>query len=249
MKITLSLAIGVMVCGISRGSVAATPPLDRPSPPPCCADGKCFANPLTYGWYETRWRRWPLECEPQVPAGTPTPLPAQLQQEVKPFEPVPPKQEDRRAPPPTVEQAPPTGAPTNAPLGPGGATSPPTTSPPTTRGGPQRTLPPYPPQAPLTTPPTSPLPPPGGQGVNPGVSPLNRVPVTPNPLLNRGVPTGDWDPPPVLPFGPQPVYPAGPVREAREPAPVPSRLPPSMAQPPSNDPPPAPPASLASWEN
>ena len=46
--------------------MAGSPPqgIERPSPPPCCADGQCFASPLTYGYYPTRvggagrWKVW-----------------------------------------------------------------------------------------------------------------------------------------------------------------------------------------------
>jgi len=64
------------------------------------------------------------------------------------------------------------------------------------------------------------------------------------------MPTGDLDPPPALPFNPQPIERSAPVREVSRPVST------QAAQrqfkpvlPPGNDPPPAPPGSLASWQN
>ena len=67
MSFAKRIAGGLLVVGMGRVVSAEPPPsLDRPSPPPCCADGKCIANPLTYGWYATRWRHWPLECPTEI---------------------------------------------------------------------------------------------------------------------------------------------------------------------------------------
>src|SRR6476646_2418479 len=113
-----------------QSSIAVQPQcIERPSPPPCCADGQCFASPLTYGYYDTRWRRWPLESLAQAAPGKPGALSAPLQQEVAPFVVPPPEQEDRRAPPPSVpsgEQAPAgaTGGTPRAPGAPGGPAAP-----------------------------------------------------------------------------------------------------------------------------
>src|SRR3954470_7737286 len=86
-----------------QGSMALQPQcVDRPSPPPCCADGQCFASPMTYGYYDTRWRRWPLEQMAQASklkaAGLSSPLPP----EVSPFVPPSPERESDKAPPPSV---------------------------------------------------------------------------------------------------------------------------------------------------
>jgi hypothetical protein len=248
-KLTTTIATGVLFAWMTASSVAASAPVDRPTPPPCCADGQCFANPVTYGVYPTRWRRWPLECVEEVPTGQPTALPAPLQKEVPPFEAPPPEQEDRRAPPPTApvgEQAPAAAAPGMTPRAPSGTTP---TGPPSAAPGTQPpTLPSYPPPG-LPTPQTSPLAPPAAPGTQPGEGPLYKG-ISPESPLNRSGPTGDLDPPPSLPFGPQSVAPVAPVREASHPAtiiiPGPSAKP---VQIPSNDPPPVPPASLASWEN
>lgn len=251
MRLPKTMAAGLLAVGMCRPAVAASPPLDRPSPPPCSADGKCLANPLTYGWYETRWRRWPLEAPIQMPTGKPAPLPAAIQQEIPPFEAPPAEKEDQKAPEPSAPRPEETGPITRPSLrtpGPGGATQGPATTPqsttPGTPGGPQRGLPPLP------SPTTTPLVPPGGPAAQPGINPLNRPLVPPNSLLNRSSPTSDLDPPPTLPFGPQPFVPSIPVREANQPVvtPIHSRAT-NAAQSPSNDPPPAPPISLASSEN
>src|SRR4051812_44203447 len=146
--------------------MAHQPPcVDRPTPPPCCADGQCFASPLTYGYYDTRWRRWPLESMAQVPTGKPAPPTAPLRQEVAPFVTPPPEQEDRRAPPPSVpagEQTPvnvPGGA-TRTPGGPSGAAPTRGAQPPAGGSG-------------LPTPPQpSPTTPPAGQGTQPSTGPM-----------------------------------------------------------------------------
>ncbi len=253
MKLARSIALGVIFAWMSESAVAGSPPLDRPSPPPCCADGQCFANPLTYGVYPTHWRRWPLECmeQAQVPATAPGTLPPTLQKEVQPFERPRPEEEERRAPPPTApvgEQPSANLAPGVTPRGQGqgGATSAP---PPSTAPGAQP--PAYPPQQGLPAPQTTPLAPPAAPGAQPSQGPMYKG-ISPDSPLNRPIPTGDLDPPPALPFGPQSVGPTMPVREARQPAgmsiPAPSAMP---APKQSNDPPPAPPASLslASWQN
>ena len=72
----------------------------RPSPPPCCADGYAYPNPVTWGHYSTRWRRWPIEFAVPTPAGLATPQP--LGPDVPPYERPIPDEEDRRAPPPST---------------------------------------------------------------------------------------------------------------------------------------------------
>src|SRR3954463_9165828 len=119
-----------------QSSLAMQPPcVERPTPPPCCADGQCFASPLTYGYYDTRWRRWPLETMAQTTTAKVAPLAAPLRQDVPPFVTPPPEQEDRKAPPPSVpagEQTPvtaPAGA-TRPPGAPGGPAPQPGAQPP-----------------------------------------------------------------------------------------------------------------------
>lgn len=251
------IAGSLLVVGMGRVVSAEPPPsLDRPSPPPCCADGKCIANPLTYGVYPTRWRHWPLECPMEVPgaeAGAQA-LPSNVQQEIKPYEIPPAEQEDRKAPPPTMPRAEENALP-QGPGGPGGQRQPggaqgQNTPPQSGPGAGTRTSPTYP--APSTAPYSQPdtTAPSTQPGTQPRVNPLLRSPVPPTSPLYRGNPSSDLDPPPSLPFGPQTVPQREPVREAsqRTTAPISSPMV-KPAQSPSHDPPPSLPISLASWEN
>jgi hypothetical protein len=225
-KVTRTIATGVFFGWMCQNSLAVHPPgIDRPSPPPCCADGQCFASPLTYGYYDTRWRRWPLETMSHaatVKPGTPSvPLP----QDVPAFVTPPPELEDRKAPPPSVplgEQAP-TGAapsgPSRTPGAPGGPAAPQGTQPPA--GGPS-----------FTTPPTTPMAPPAAPGTQPKTGPAYKN-VSPDSPLNRSgsSPMGDADPPPSLPFGPTLVAPEQPMREvSQRPAVTAGRIASSIAE-------------------
>lgn len=230
MKFKLASAAGLLLVGFGNASWAV-PPLDRPTPPPCSADGRCYANPSTFGVYETRWRRWPVESID--PNAVEKFNPRQLQNQVPPFDAPPAEEEDRKAPPPTISReesaagASPSGT-SNASPGTEGST-PPTTplrqpGDQTEPVGPRRTLPPYEPQV-------------------PGTRSLDS-------------PTGEFDPPPALPFGPAPIQQAGPVREARR-APAIPAAPPARAtnaksrklHPSSDDPPPSLPGTLATLSN
>lgn len=85
------------VAGVGTGY--AGPPLDRPSPPPYCVDGVCRPNALTYGWYQTRWRRWPtVALEPTPAEAKPS---GELVPELPPVDRPRKEDEDRAAPPPT----------------------------------------------------------------------------------------------------------------------------------------------------
>ena len=241
-----------------QSSLAVQPPcIERPTPPPCCADGQCFASPLTYGYYDTRWRRWPLERLAQAATVKPGALSAPLRQEVPPFTPPPSEQEDRKAPPPSVpagEQVPPsaTGGAPRTPGAPGGPAPPQGGQPPAGTGSPgtqPRVAPGYPTPGLPTPPQGPPVPPPAGQGTQPTTQPLYKN-VSPESPLNRSGPMGDADPPPSLPFGPALVAPEQPTHDvSQQPATIPRRSPsvqPAIA--PSSDPPPAPPIALASYE-
>lgn len=245
MKLKHAIAAGSLLLGLSGTSLgqgpSCAPCIDRPTPPPCCADGKCFASPL-YGYYPTRWRTWPVE--PVSPTSNQQFNPEKVQQEVPPFVLPPAVEEDRKAPPPTTpreetnagSRAPSAGGPNaTTPAGEGGPAGPSGSNGPTTPirppadnepTGPRRTLPPYTPQS------------------NPGGS-----------SLNGRSPTGEVDPPPALPFGPIPM-------QTAQPAHVPPGIPvaPSAAPklvPPqatgvnlkSDDPPPALPGTLAGLGN
>ncbi len=232
MKFKKATTAGLLLVGLGNASLAVPPPLDRPTPPPHCADGRCYPNPFTFGVYETRWRRWPVESFD--PNAVEKFDPRKLQNHVPPFDAPPTEEEDRKAPPPTVSQdesgelAPSTGGTPYA--SPGTEGNPPPTTPlrqpgePTEPVGPRRTLPPYEPQT-------------------PGARSLNR-------------PTGEFDPPPALPFGPAPIQVAAPVGEANRAPVIPAAQPvrATNAQsrnviPSSDDPPPALPGTLVTLSN
>ena len=60
--------IAVLTLIYGDAFAAGPPPIDRPSPPACCADGMCYPNPTTWGFYGTRWRRWPTTQLEPTPA-------------------------------------------------------------------------------------------------------------------------------------------------------------------------------------
>jgi hypothetical protein len=212
---------------------AAPPPLDRPSPPACCADGLCYPNPTTWGVYGTRWRRWPTEqLEPTPSAAQPAVTPSL---EIPKYERPPMEKEEQAAPPPTRaaeerreqeeqerEQTPRT-APPGTPTGTLPFGTPPDTG--TQQPSPLENNRPAPPgmtfpweQEAPTTPPTTPL--------------------------EESTPTGDLDPPPAPPFG-NPSLAEQRELPAVAPAaqPVQRRVTPRRS--PSGDPPPAFPIAMA----
>src|SRR5262245_46515954 len=191
MKLVKMISAGALAALVSDVAVAAHPPLDRPTPPPCCADGICHPNPMVWGCYQTNWRRWPTEqLEPTPAKGAAKP--GQPSSELAPFETLPPEMEDRKAPPPTkprsetegaqgAGETPRTGAPgtgTEAPQGSPYQTSPrgpSTTPPPPSMFGPGSTSPTTP--AAPTTPGASPFgPAPGGPSTSPLAPPAGRMP-------------------------------------------------------------------------
>lgn len=247
MKVTRTIATGVLLGLISHTALAVAPNgIQRPTPPPCAADGQCLASPTTFGYYDTRWRRWPQETmakASKAKAAVATPS----QEDVSPFVPPPMEQEDRKAPPPSV----PTGeAPTQPgssgaqsfPSGPGAPTG--------QQGGQQSTGHGFPMQ-PQTTPMTPPQGPPG-QPTQPNTAPTYRSVPSTSPLNRSGTsPMGEADPPPSLPFGPTLVSPGQAPREVSQQRPVvvPAAGPAaSPAASPSHDPPPPLPIALASYE-
>lgn len=251
MKVTRTIATGVFLGWMCQSSLAVPPVIERPSPPPCCADGQCFASPMTYGYYDTRWRRWPLESLAQASAQKPAALTPTLQKEVSPFIVPPAEQEDRKAPPPSVPAGEQT--PAGAPRAPGGPTSPQGAQPPSGTGSPAgqpRGATGYPSGGLPTPPQTVPLAPPSGQGTQPSTQQYKSV--SPDSPLNRSGsgPMGDSDPPPSLPFGPALVAPEQPSRDVSQQPTVVPRQAPSVnpVDAPSSDPPPAPPVALASYQ-
>jgi hypothetical protein len=218
-----STTAGVFFLGVG-GTVLAVPPCpDRPTPPPCCADGHGIARPGTFGVYDTHWRPWPIQ---NLGPGAPQTGEEALKNQVPRFETPPPEEEDRKAPPPSApREEPPVRVPAatnNATPGTETRTAPnaPPTRPPGENAeppaGPRRPLPPYEPQSP------------GGR------------PATGN------NPTGENDPPPSLPFGPGSIKPSAPVREANRTSISPANVHSGTTTPGSNeDPPPSLPGTLA----
>jgi hypothetical protein len=196
MRIERATAAGLLLLGLGSASLAAPPPLDRPSPPPCCADGRCYPNSWTFGWYETRWRRWPVECLEPGLGGQQMPTPPEG---LLPYEPPSPIDEDRKAPPPTTP-------PEDQTRGPA-----PTAAP---GGGENRTLPG--PTGPIAIPPQGPLrqpgEPPEPSTPRRGLPPYEPQGPTPRSLDGTGS-TSDADPPPALPFGPGMISGAPTVRD------------------------------------
>jgi hypothetical protein len=222
-KLLRTIAGNVIGCSLTVGTALAGPPLDRPSPPPLCADGICRPNPTTFGWYQTRWRRWPtvaLEPTAAEPAVRTPELPSHE---------LPPKEEEDRAAPKPTEASRSEGDTDGERPTEGRETPRPTTLAPPGSG---LDLPlPSDERAPSTMP------------FDQLESPTTRPQTVP---LNDGLPTGDIDPPPAPPFG-SPSFANGPVvRKDLRPAARPvRRLTPATSRAREHDPPPALPITLA----
>jgi len=50
-----------------------------------CADGQCFASPVTYGYYDTRWRRWPWKAWHRPATGKPARCRRHCRERLTPF--------------------------------------------------------------------------------------------------------------------------------------------------------------------
>lgn len=132
MRITSTITQSLLaICTVGAVASAGPPLLDRPSPPPCCADGLCYPNPTTFGWYATRWRRWPTETLEPIPAGA---MPPAGLKDIEPYSPPGKEEEDRRAPAPTRKPEAAAEAEATSPAGAPAAETPSTTplAPPTT---------------------------------------------------------------------------------------------------------------------
>jgi hypothetical protein len=196
-----------MIIGLAVGArlAGARTPLDRPTPPPCCADGVCHAHAQSFGYFQTRWRMWPGIGEAPMPA---VQKPTTMQVPgVPPYEVPPPEKEDQLAPPPTKSPQKPTIT----------IPTPTTTSPDGTTTLPEGSI----------TPPAglpSSLPQPGGLQPGlplPGLPQPGGVQPTPQPTAPRPAttplggysPPRDFDPPPSPPsMGPS----LGPALTARQ---------------------------------
>lgn len=172
----------IFACAAWVSSALAAPPLiDRPTPPPCAADGRCYPNVNEWGFYPGRWRRWPGHEEYPVPA---QPSPAErLGPDVSPYEIPPPELEDAQAPPASTKDE---------------ATKPPATP---AASGPATSESSAQPAAPTNTPAAPSL----DQSI-PSLDPSSpdfEMPPTfeSSPFFDEPEsPTSDLDPPPALPF-------------------------------------------------
>jgi hypothetical protein len=237
MNFSRMVCAGLLAVSVSVSAAAAGPGvpgiIDRPTPPACCADGICYPNAATWGAYRTRWRRWPSEA--LVP--TPAEDAARRGLELRPYEPLRPEEEDRRAPLPTPaperEQPESEEGITRPPATP---TTPPSTNPPSTTPGTPSLTPPNN----FETPPTTPFE--DDQPTQPTTEPRNTLP------FGQFESQGD-DPPPAPPFRARAIAEA-PVRRQVElpkvsPSPSPVRRAVVPSQPrTSDDPPPAFPLTL-----
>lgn len=248
MKFVRVIGAGALAMFASEFAMAANSHLDRPTPPPYCADGVCYPNAENWGWYQQRWRRWPTE-ELQPTRATGAPKPGQAIPDVNPYETPTPEEEDQRAPPRSKPREEPESAserPREAPLerpGPGGSDVPGTTpmpSGPLTPGPSPLT----PPPSQLQPGPTTPFTPgPGDQPPSLLAPPTNRMP-----WENGDQPMGEWDPPPSLPSATAVSVdrPAASSAGNHGAAPKPARPSARRPQSPGSDPPPALPVALAS---
>jgi hypothetical protein len=172
MRITIAIGTFLLACWSCAGLSAATVTVDKPTPPPCCVDGVCYPKVNTWGYYPGQWRRWPGDEMQPTPL---TPTPAAVEPGITPFEAPSPQEEDRRAPTPTKPVERPAAQPSPPP--------PPTTAPGTATPG--------------ATPTPAGMPP---AGMPPTESPGETDSETPQMPWDQP-PTGEWDPPPALPFG------------------------------------------------
>lgn len=174
MRYPIAVASGILaLCAGNGWSTAAShPPIDRPSPPPCCADGVCYPNG-TWGVYPTRWRRWPTEPSAALEPTPERPQPRDLGPDVPPYQTPTPEEEDRRAPPPTRRPEGVEAAEEGDDVAPGATPTSPTTP---------------------TTPPVGPVPD-GSGGPRSLQGPMESAPSMP-----WDEPTSSNDPPPAPPF-------------------------------------------------
>ncbi|TWT78499.1 hypothetical protein Pla123a_12910 [Posidoniimonas polymericola] len=93
-RLLLSAAAAGMFAPQAMAVHTTAPCVDCPTPPPCSAEGGCHPRRETFGYYRTKWGRWPGDYdEPTGRPGERTVLPDTL---------IPkPTEEDRAAPPPS----------------------------------------------------------------------------------------------------------------------------------------------------
>ncbi|WP_197526230.1 hypothetical protein [Botrimarina colliarenosi] len=155
--------------------------VDHATVPPCTAEGGCYPSRGTWGWNQTRWRRWPGTEE-----GGPKPQEADAQDSLLPdYEEPAPEDEDKQAPSPIEDER--SEEPTEG-----------RDLPPAPRPGREIDLPAFP--EPNLPRPAMPAPAPRQQQAPPAPQslPFGYAPPEGNPTANRYGP-------PSLPFGSQPT--------------------------------------------
>jgi hypothetical protein len=190
MSFTRAAFCGFLVIAVCASCSWAAVPIDRPSPPPYCADGKCYPKRDTWGYYQGRWRSWPgVDTRPGPTEKGPTPAEL-LGPDLKSYETPTPQNEDKRAPPPTQPREESLGLPAVPP--PAGAGGEPTAAP--APGG----APAGPGAGPTA---------PAAPGATPTTEPHVPMPI---PSGRPRLGTGEEDYPPTPPFGSSPLQPSLP---------------------------------------
>jgi len=101
-RLTMTSSVPILLACATWSAARPPVPIDRPTPPPCAADGICYPNENEWGFYPGRWRRWPgYELVP-TPA-EPTPA-ERLGPDLAPYEVPPAEREDERAPPASTKR-------------------------------------------------------------------------------------------------------------------------------------------------
>lgn len=187
----LTITVCLLACGVIVAHATAAVPglIDRPTPPPCAADGTCHPNTSEWGYYPVRWRTWPGVSFETAPAGAPTPE-EQLGPELSPHETPPAELEDVQAPPGSTKRQPATTTPVDG------------------EAPPENGEAPVMPTSPLDSRPTVPTTPPAADADPPPALPLSiaspsrRTASTARPAATRrgATPRATNDPPPQPPW-------------------------------------------------
>lgn len=191
-RLTMCCSLLLLLACVSWSMAGPPVLIDRPSPPPCAADGICYPNVTEWGYYPSRWRRWPGHELVPTPA-EPTPE-QRLGPDVPPYEIPPPEREDERAPPASTKP------PEEAPSGEPGEEPPPADGfdAPTTPGPPGYPAPLESPAEPTTDLDPPPVPPFAGTSAIGSRSAELRRPTNRRPRAARSGPASD--PPPQSPW-------------------------------------------------
>ena len=189
-RLTMNFSVlVVLVCAAWCTAGQPPVPIDRPTPPPCAADGICYPNINEWGYYPGRWRRWPGHELVPTPA---EPAPAdRLGPDLAPYEVPSPEKEDERAPPASTKRE--TTAPAGEPSG--DASAPEGLDTPTSPSYPSPLSQPAEPTTDLDPPPAPPF------AMSPATRPLATPLRAPTNRRPRAAGTASTtDPPPAMPW-------------------------------------------------